>query len=139
MRALINFFAFSLRRIIVSLVLFLVIPLSIPYVIYGITSLFADAAGSVTLEGFQVQSLPQAARFPDFDNNFRYLAVDKTSAASIELVEHLININKLNDIKIKKFDSEEQAYHYFNVKNIALHSADVDEEFASITFCEDFH
>ena len=106
--------------------------------IYGITAIFADAAGSVTLDGVQVPNLPQAVRFPDFDDNFHYFAVDKSSAASIELVENLIKINRLNNIEVKKFDSEELAYHHFNVKNIAQHSAEVDEDYANAIFCEDF-
>ena len=39
---------------------------------------------------------------------------------------------------MKKFDSEELAYHHFNVKNIAQHSAEVDEDYANAIFCEDF-
>ena len=30
------------------------------------------------------------------------------------------------------------AYHHFNVKNIAQHSEEVDEEYASTIFCDDF-
>ena len=119
MRSLISYFTFSLQRSLISLALFIVVPLCIPYLIYGITAIFADAAGSVTLDGVQVPNLPQAVRFPDFDDNFYYFAVDKSSAASIELVNHLIEINGLNNIEVKKFDSEELAYHHFNVKNIA--------------------
>ena len=52
MRSILNFFAFSFKRSLVSLAMFIVIPLCIPYVVYGVTTIFADAAGGVTLEDF---------------------------------------------------------------------------------------
>ena len=43
--------------------------------------------------------------FPDYDENFYYFSYVSNSESSRSLVNHLININKLLNVKIKKFES----------------------------------
>ena len=98
-------------------------------------SLFAVTIGSVKIIPFDIQDLPRPSGFPDFDDNFYYFAYSKESLPSKELVEHLLSINHLEQARVKDFESEKEAYHYFNVKNIVLNSRDVDEHLANEIIC----
>ena len=49
----------------------------------------------------------------------------------------MIDINRLLNVKIKSFETEDDAFHYFNVKNIAIPSGLLNEKIARDVFCDD--
>ena len=59
MREVLNYFKYTLRQSAVSLALFLVIPLSIPYVVFVIINVFAAVNDDIRIDNLEVQNLPQ--------------------------------------------------------------------------------
>jgi hypothetical protein len=74
MHALAQYFAYKARKSWPTLLALLIIPVAIPYLVYGIILLFANTIDSIDVEPFEAPALPPLDRIAYTDDNFVYFS-----------------------------------------------------------------
>ncbi|CAL6012651.1 ABC_transporter family protein [Hexamita inflata] len=139
MHSLIQFYIYQAKRSQVMIILLLVLPVLIPFLIYGIMLLFTNSVSSIKIRKFEVPNLPPVEQIASPPEHLVYFSYSPDEPRYKDFIDQLFQMNGISG-RSRAFKDAAEAERYINIKNIVPGSK---QRFDNVSFyskilCEDF-
>ncbi|CAL5979643.1 ABC_transporter family protein [Hexamita inflata] len=139
MNSLIQFYIYQAKRSQVMIILLLVLPVLIPFLIYGIMLLFTNSVSNIKLRKFEVPNLPPVEQIASPPEHLIYFSYSPDEPRYKDFIDQLFQMNGISG-RSRAFKDAAEAERYINIKNIVPGSK---QRFDNVSFyskilCDDF-
>ncbi|CAL6083919.1 ABC_transporter family protein [Hexamita inflata] len=139
MNSLIQFYIYQAKRSQVMIILLLVLPVLIPFLIYGIMLLFTNSVSNIKIRKFEVPNLPPVEQIASPPEHLIYFSYSPDEPRYKDFINQMFQMNGISG-RSRAFKDAAEAERYINIKNIVPGSK---QRFDNVSFyskilCDDF-
>ncbi|CAL5979587.1 ABC_transporter family protein [Hexamita inflata] len=139
MNSLIQFYIYQAKQSQVMIILLLVLPVLIPFLIYGIMLLFTNSVSNIKIRKFEVPNLPPVEQIASPPEHLIYFSYSPDEPRYKDFIDQLFQMNGISG-RSRAFKDAAEAERYINIKNIVPGSK---QRFDNVSFyskvlCDDF-
>ncbi|CAL6083951.1 ABC_transporter family protein [Hexamita inflata] len=139
MNSLIQFYIYQAKRSQVMIILLLVLPVLIPFIIYGIMLLFTNSVSNIKIRKFEVPNLPPVEQITSPPEHLVYFSYSPDEPRYKDFIDQMFQMNGISG-RSRAFKDATEAERYINIKNIVPGSK---QRFDNVSFyskilCDDF-
>ncbi|CAL6112200.1 ABC_transporter family protein [Hexamita inflata] len=139
MNSLIQFYMYQAKRSQVMIIFLIVLPVLIPFLIYGIMLLFTNSVSNIKIRKFEVPNLPPVEQIASPPEHLIYFSYSPDEPRYKDFIDQMFQMNGISG-RSRAFKDAAEAERYINIKNIVPGSK---QRFDNVSFyskilCDDF-